>query len=80
MLILDYNKDFLSNQGVFSAGWDWEITTFIFIEHKHAFYPIIYAEKRGVKRGQEVLFQRELLIWYITLIWSGAIILALTVF
>ena len=44
-------KDFLGNQGVSRAGWDWEITTFIFIEHKRTVYHIIYAEKRGVKRG-----------------------------
>ena len=42
-------KDFLSNQGVSRAGWDWEITTFIFIEHKHTVYRLIYAEKRGAK-------------------------------
>ena len=44
-------KDFLSNQRVSRAGWDWKITTFIFIEHKHTVYSIIYAEKRGVKGG-----------------------------
>ena len=73
MLILDYNKDFLSNQGVFSAGWDWEITTFIFIEHKHAVYPIIYAEKRGVKRGRGGTFSKGAahLIYYIDLKWGN---------
>ena len=73
MLILDYNKDFLSNQGVFSAGWDWEITTFIFIEHKHAVYPIIYAEKRGVKRGRGDTFSKGAahLIYYTDLKWGN---------